>query len=231
MRASYVAEVLDGGEETAGRSWPLNQPQARPTSSASGPSDQATTWWFETLLGHPQIRPPHGRRKELHFFDHFCTRELRDSRRRRVPRAVPAQAGQIAGAWTPRYMHDFWTPRLLARAAPDAKLLIMFRDPIERFRSGVPHRLDQNWPAARMEAATADAIERCRYATQLRRLLACHDESRISILEHEKRVADRPASTAARSASWASTRSTGTRPSTGSGARRRRRARSPCGTT
>jgi hypothetical protein len=65
----------------------------------------------------------------------------------------------------------------------------MFRDPIERFRSGVPHRLSRT-PDARTEAATADAIERGRYATQLRRLLACHAPSKLLILQYEKCVAD-----------------------------------------
>ena len=41
-----------------------------------GTQRSGTTWWFQTLLGHPQIRPPRGRRKELHFFDRFCAQEL-----------------------------------------------------------------------------------------------------------------------------------------------------------
>jgi len=41
-----------------------------------------------------------------------------------------------------------------------------------------------------MEAITADAIERGRYATQLRRMLACHDASKLLILQYEKCVAD-----------------------------------------
>jgi hypothetical protein len=154
-----------------------------------GTQRSGTTWWFQTLLGHPQIRPPRRRRKELHFFDRFCMRELTDADIADYHELFPRKPGQIVGEWTPRYMHDFWTPRLLARAAPDAKLLIMFRDPIERFRSGVPHRLSRT-PDARIEAATADAIERGRYATQLVRVLACHDESKILILQYEKCVAD-----------------------------------------
>jgi hypothetical protein len=154
-----------------------------------GTQRSGTTWWFQTLLGHPQIRPPRSRRKELHFFDRFCMRELRDSDIAEYHELFPRKPGQIVGEWTPRYMHDFWTPRLLARAAPEAKLLIMFRDPVERFRSGVPHRLSRT-PDARIEAATADAIERGRYATQLARLLNCHDESKILILQYEKCVAD-----------------------------------------
>ena len=78
--------------------------------------------------------------KEQHFFDRFCARELTDADVAEYHDRFPRKPGQIAGEWTPRYMHDFWTPRLIARAAPEAKLLIMFRDPIERFRSGVPHR-------------------------------------------------------------------------------------------
>ena len=56
-----------------------------PAEATTGPPDfigvgtqrSGTTWWFRTLLGHPQIRPPRARRKELHFFDAFCGRELR----------------------------------------------------------------------------------------------------------------------------------------------------------
>ena len=155
-----------------------------------GTQRSGTTWWFRTLLGHPEIRAPRGRRKELHFFDRFCMRELGDADIVEYHELFPRRPGQLAGEWTPRYMYDFWTPPLLARAAPQAKLLIMFRDPIERFRSGVPHRLSRSAGAARMEAVTADAIERGRYATQLKRLLAWHEPSRILILQYEKCVAD-----------------------------------------
>jgi Sulfotransferase family len=86
-------------------------------------------------------------------------------------------------------MHDFWTPPLLARAAPDAKLLVMLRDPVERFRSGVPHRLGRR-PDHRLEAVTADAIERGKYATQLRRVLAYHDAAKLLVLQYEQCVAD-----------------------------------------
>ncbi len=168
-----------------------------PPPSISGPPDfvgvgtqrSGTTWWFQTLLGHPQIRAPKGKRKEQHFFDRFCAQELTGADIAEYHARFPRKPGQIAGEWTPRYMHDFWTPPLIARAAPEAKLLIMFRDPIERFRSGVPHRLSRT-AEARMEAVTADAIERGRYATQLERVLAYHDAERILILQYEKCVAD-----------------------------------------
>ena len=168
---------------------------AKPTTT--GPPDfigvgtqrSGTTWWFETLLGHPQIRGPKGKRKEQHYFDRFCAQELTEADITAYHERFPRRAGEIAGEWTPRYMHDFWTPPLLARAAPEAKLLVMFRDPIERFRSGVPHRLSRR-PDQRLATVTADAIERGKYATQLRRVLAHHDAARLLVLQYEQCVAD-----------------------------------------
>jgi len=154
-----------------------------------GTQRSGTTWWFEELLGHPQIRGPRSGYKEQHFFDRYCRRALEERDIQRYARKFPRGPGQIAGEWTPRYMFDFWTPPLIARAAPGAKLLIMFRDPIERFRSGVPHRLSLAGEA-RIEPVAADAIERGRYATQLRRVLACHARERVLILQYEKCRAD-----------------------------------------
>ena len=168
-----------------------------PGETRNGPPDfvgvgtqrSGTTWWFETLLDHPQIRGPRSGRKEQHFFDQFAVRELTDEKIARYHKQFPRDAGQIAGEWTPRYMHDFWVPPLIRRAAPEAKLLIMFRDPIERYRSGVPHRASRS-ADPRMEAVCADAAERGRYATQLKRVLAVHPRERILILQYERCVAD-----------------------------------------
>ena len=168
-----------------------------PAQTTTGPPDfvgvgtqrSGTTWWFETLLGHPQIRGPKTGAKEQHYFDRFCRRPLTDADIRRYHRKFPREPGQIAGEWTPRYMFDFWTPRVIARVAPEAKLLVMFRDPIERFRSGVPHRLSRT-PDARLEAATADGIERGRYATQLERLHRYFPPERVLVLQYEQCRAD-----------------------------------------
>jgi hypothetical protein len=62
---------------------------------------------------------------------------------------------------------------------------MMFRDPVERFRSGVPHRLSRSADEHMVEVI-GDAIERGRYASQLRRVLAWHERSRILILQYER---------------------------------------------
>jgi hypothetical protein len=96
---------------------------------------------------------------------------------------------QKAGEWTPRYMADPWTPRLLQRAAPDAKLLVLLRDPIERYRSGVMHQATRR-PGRAAESNTTDSIERGRYATQLERLNAFFPPEQILVLQYEQCRAD-----------------------------------------
>jgi hypothetical protein len=154
-----------------------------------GTQRSGTTWWFRVLLAHPQVKPPLLGGKEQHFFDRFGRREVIEADINEYHNRFVRRPGEVAGEWTPKYSHEFWTPRMIARIAPEAKLLIMFRDPIERFRSGAPHRVSST-ANTRIEAGIADAIERGRYATQLRRLLACHDASRVLVLQYEKCVAD-----------------------------------------
>jgi hypothetical protein len=149
-----------------------------------GTQRSGTTWWFRTLVGHPELRPARGTKKELHFFDRFCAREMTDADVAAYHRLFPRVAGERAGEWTPRYMRDFWTPRLLRRAAPDARLLVMLRDPIERYRSGVPHRLSRT-PDGQRDALVHDAIERGCYAAQLERLLRHFPAEQILVQQYE----------------------------------------------
>jgi hypothetical protein len=164
-------------------------PTGPPDFIGVGTQRSGTTWWFVSLLEHPGIRAPRSGKKELQFLTRFATRELTDEDIRRYHRKFPRDAGQVVGEWTPRYMHDFWTPRLLRRVAPEAKLLVLLRDPIERFRSGVPKELTvpRGHPRNRV---IADAIERGRYASQLRRLRAEHPDAEVLILQYEKCVRD-----------------------------------------
>jgi hypothetical protein len=154
-----------------------------------GTQRSGTTWWFRMLSQHPGLKAPPGRRKELHFFDRFCVREMTDADVAEYHGIFRRKPGQMAGEWTPRYMADAWTPRLIHRAAPEAKLLVLLRDPIERFRSGVQHQQSRK-PGRAAEANTTDSIERGRYATQLERLYAYYDESRVLVLQYERCRAD-----------------------------------------
>lgn len=150
-----------------------------------GAQRSGTTWWFRMLLEHPSIRPARNRRKELHFFGWYGSRPMPPERVAEYHEMFPRKPGQIAGEWTPRYMVDPWSPRALRQAAPDAKILILLRDPIERFRSGTPHRMSRS-PNGRHEVGAVDAIERSRYAWQVRNVLGLFEREQILILQYER---------------------------------------------
>lgn len=144
-----------------------------------------TTWWFRTLLRHPRITAPHGRQKELHFFDRFCAEEMGDDDVAAYHALFRRRRRELAGEWTPRYMFDPWTPALLRRAAPEAKVLVMLRDPVERLRSGFAHRLARV-PGGPPELNAIDAVDRGRYAVQLERLYESFAPERVLVLQYER---------------------------------------------
>jgi hypothetical protein len=107
-------------------------------------------------------------------------------------RGFPRGPGQIAGEWTPRYAYDFWTPPLLRRAAPDARLLFLMRDPVARLQSGIEHQSQLTPPrdASQLAQICVDAAARSRYAQQLRRLFDHFPREQVLVLQYERCVAD-----------------------------------------
>ena len=154
-----------------------------------GTQRSGTTWMQRLLRDHPRIHLPRDQRKEQHFFDWFGKTEMTDADVARYHDQFPRPPGDIAGDWTPRYMRDIWTPRLIPRAAPDAKILVIFRDPVERYRSGVLHTLARRGGRAATYLAT-DAVERGRYALQLKRVYDYFDRDQVLILQFERGLAE-----------------------------------------
>ena len=154
-----------------------------------GTQRSGTTWWQRLLRDHPAVRLPRNRKKEQHFFDRFGRRPMKEADIARYHDLFPRAPGELTGEWTPRYMRDIWGPGVVARAAPDAKLLVMFRDPVERFRSGVLHSSARQ-PGRATTLLSTDAVDRGKYASQLRRLYDHFDEGQVLILQYEQCVKD-----------------------------------------
>lgn len=149
-----------------------------------GVQKAGTTWWYQSLASHPQVYHHPGVHKERHFFMRFFDAEFSAADAAEYHRWFPRPAGHLTGEWTPDYMLHFWVPPLLRRAAPDARLLVLLRDPVERIVSGLTHVAHrQAVPDAR--AATEAYLRGC-YADQLDALLVHFDRDRVLVQQFER---------------------------------------------
>lgn len=162
-----------------------------------GAMRSGTTWWWSVLKGHPGIASARGGRpdrpdsgvyanKEFHFFDHHGTVEHVDPAL--YHRYFPRPAGLLVGEWTPRYMYDYWTPPMLHGAAPDARLLVMLRDPVERLVSGVARFSSRGFAAD--AALYHDQFNRGLYWQQLAHVLRYYPREQVLVLQYEQCVRD-----------------------------------------
>lgn len=164
-----------------------------------GVQKAGTTTFFRYLQAHPELAAPS--RKETHFFDNEAI-DWRNPDYGRLEAFFPKKSGeQLAFDATPIYL--FW-PLALERIRahnPDARLIFIFRDPIERAWSHwcmETHRDAEDLPFAsairegrkrlvgeqRHDQAwrTCSYVERGFYARQSRRLLNLFPREQILFL-------------------------------------------------
>src|SRR6185369_4053289 len=111
---------------------------APPDFVGVGAQRSGTTWWWWVLISHPLVGFKRGlHTKEVHFFDALQdVEELEAEDIDRYHRWFPRLPGTAIGEWTPRYMVDARTPHHIATAAPDTRIMILLRDPVDRYVSG-----------------------------------------------------------------------------------------------
>ena len=153
-----------------------------------GVQKAGTTWWYTLMVSHPDVSSRHDIHKERHFFDRFGSRTFDTSDISDYHGWFPRRPGTRAGEWTPDYFSCPWVPPLLHRAAPDTRLLLLLRDPVDRFFSGLAH---QKRAGLRCDgAAIADAFERGMYHRSLTRWQEYFAPDQILVLQLERCVAD-----------------------------------------
>lgn len=149
-----------------------------------GVQKAGTSWWYELIIGHPDVFSRPDVPKERHYLTRFCVEPFGEAERQRYHGWFPRVPGTITGEWTPDYFGYPWIPPVLASAAPDAKVLLLLRDPVERFRSGLTFRLRQGAPAT--VATVADAYRQGLYVPALRNLLDHVSTERVLVLQYEQ---------------------------------------------
>jgi hypothetical protein len=153
-----------------------------------GAQKSGTTWWYDAICAHPDVYARPDVHKERHFFGRYATRAFGPAEASQYHQWFPRPPGRQAGEWTPDYIHLPWVPPLLARAAPRARLMVLLRDPVDRFRSGLAH---QRRDRGRLTVeACQEAVVRGLYHDALRRWLDYFPADQILVLQYERCVAD-----------------------------------------
>ena len=128
--------------------------------------------------------------KELHYFDQFWNGDIPPDLVERYHSFFPRPEGGVSGEWTPRYMYDHWSMRLLGEAAPEARILVILRDPIERFRSGLAVQRRMRLGLGKTLDEVAAALSRSAYAEQLGRVFDFFPREQVLVLQYERCVAN-----------------------------------------
>ena len=176
------------------------QAPAIPEGASTGPPDfigvgvhkAGTTWWWALLVGHPLIDGV-PRRKELHLLDRMKASPVPQTQRDWYERQFPRLPGHLAGEWTPRYQALPRMPEVIREVAPEAKLLSIVRDPVERYRSGLNQWHTENRRRSRQrdeKAGKREARMRGFYGRQIARLVEVVGRDRILVLQYEQCARD-----------------------------------------
>jgi hypothetical protein len=134
----------------------------RPDFVIPGFARCGTTWLYETLRRHPGIYLPE--RKELDFFS--------ESWGKGYPfyanYFVDAQDHQLTGDISPVYAEHPQVPERIAATAPEARIVIIVRNQVDRLRSSYWQSRRDGWSHAELERFLAGEVEDCGYLVNQR---------------------------------------------------------------
>ena len=180
----------------------------------------------EYLGRHPQVLAP--RLKEVDYFNRGYHHSYSWYRAQFPRRPSGDGDGAITGEATPEYLFDTRVPPRVARHLPEARLIVLLRDPITRALSHYNHErardaeplsfrealeAEESRTAADRERALADPeftsyalrhytyVARGMYAEQLERWYQHFRRDRVLVLQSE-RLFEQPAETYARVLEW-----------------------------
>jgi hypothetical protein len=161
---------------------------AAPDFVGIGTQKAGTTWWYEAVSSHPQVYSRADVHKERHFFDRYAMQPFGPDDSARYRGWFPRPPGQSTGEWTPDYLGMPWVPPLVSLAAPQTKLLVLLRDPVDRVSSGLAHV--QRDTGRVTLADRKDAIARGFYHEPLSWWLRYFPLEQILVLQFERCLLD-----------------------------------------
>lgn len=174
-----------------------------PTIVVAGAQKCGTSSLRATLSSHPQIHM--ATPKELHFFDRRFAEGLEHYAEQFTPTPEQVHWGEAS----PVYMYDRDARRRMAEAIPDAKIVVIVRDPTSRAYSHYWHERRLGRESAetfeqalaleperlargsRMDRMKYSYVDRGRYLDQILSLVEGHGRSNVHVMLLEDLVSDR----------------------------------------
>lgn len=159
-----------------------------------------SSWWYRLLSEHPRVVPNRVGHKELHYFPHLGWRRPSADELDLYRSAFARPAGHLCGEWSGNYLYYPFALDSLAEAAPAAKLVVLLRNPVDRFAS-----LVNQYAAfrARLIGAAGDgaaildrwslfpeAAYQARVADGLARLLSRFPREQLLVVQYERAKLD-----------------------------------------
>lgn len=154
---------------------------ASPAWLGIGAQRSGTTWLTDLLTQHPDCGLGLNDKKEQHLLHKVGDGVQPES----TYLDLFPDDGVRRGEWTPQYFRHASAPATAARLVPDAPILVVLRDPVERFRSAM--RLaatrQKSWPYP--VPITVQTWTGC-YADQLAMWAAAVGRERMRVLVYEQ---------------------------------------------
>ena len=158
-----------------------------------GTQKGGTSLLYRLLVRHPLVEP--AATKELHFFDNNFSEGL-SWYKRYFPQSKRIEDRKtVSGEATPSYLFDPLVPERMAKTVPDARLIALLRNPVERAYSQYQMQLRRGYEARSFGEAIqqemagkrgrAEYLARGRYAEQLERFEHFAHRDRLLVMKTE----------------------------------------------
>ncbi len=177
-------------------------PCLRPNLLGIGAAKCGTTWFADQLSRHPDIfMPPQKELGALYYND------LEDRLEEYQAHFRGAENATVRCDFSVRYLSEANAPAAAARHTPDARIIVILRDPVEQVQSHYWHHLRQNFAQptpVRPQPDIFEALERfpnllfepALYGKHLQRWREYFDDDRFLILDYGALTRDLPATLA-----------------------------------
>jgi hypothetical protein len=140
-----------------------------------GAMKSGTTSLYHLLVRHPHVEP--AAKKELHYFDTLCEDEGIEWYRRCFPTPRWKNGRRtITGEATPGYLCHPLVPERMARVVPQARLIALLRNPVDRAYSAYQQAVRKGQENRSFEEAVNAAMEEVKLRPLDERYLAPYED-------------------------------------------------------